>query len=81
MSIPTYDQFIEPILRFLAANPAGVPTREVHEATAKALQLTAEQRQEVVPSGSRLTRTAPVGPMTVSSERVCPAVPNAATGS
>lgn len=51
MSLPTYDQFIEPILRFLAANPAGVPTREVHEATAKALQLTVEQRQEVVPSG------------------------------
>ncbi|CAD5376791.1 methylated adenine and cytosine restriction protein [Pseudomonas sp. OF001] len=51
MSLPTYDQFIEPILRFLAANPAGAATREVHEAAAKALHLSEEQRQEVVPSG------------------------------
>lgn len=51
MSLPTYDQFIEPILRFLAANPAGAPTREVHDAVAKALHLSEEQRQEVVPSG------------------------------
>ncbi|WP_349617580.1 restriction endonuclease [Azotobacter salinestris] len=51
MSLPTYDQFIEPILRFLAANPEGAPTREVHEVAAKALQLTEEQRQELISSG------------------------------
>ena len=28
MSVPTYDQFIEPILRFLATNPEGAPTRD-----------------------------------------------------
>lgn len=51
MSLPTYDQFIEPILRFLAANPDGAPAREVHEVAAKALHLTEEQRQEVISSG------------------------------
>ncbi len=51
MSVPTYDQFIEPVLRFLATRPEGVPTREVQEAAANALQLTPEQRQEMLPSG------------------------------
>lgn len=51
MSLPTYDQFIEPILRFLAANPDGAPAREVHEAAAKTLNLSEEQCQELVSSG------------------------------
>lgn len=51
MSLPTYDQFIEPILRFLANSPEGVPAKEAHEAAAKTLHLTEEQRQELVSSG------------------------------
>lgn len=51
MSLPTYDQFIEPILRYLAANPDGVPAKEAHEAAANALKLSEEQRQELVSSG------------------------------
>lgn len=51
MPIPTYDQFIEPLLRYLAANPEGVRAGEAHEAVANALGLTAEQRAARVPSG------------------------------
>ncbi|MBT2312010.1 restriction endonuclease [Pseudomonas fluorescens] len=51
MPVPTYDQFIEPVLRFLATKPEGVPTRVAQEAAAKALQLTEEQRQELIASG------------------------------
>lgn len=51
MSVPTFDQFIEPILRHLAAHPNGVPVRETHEAAAKRLGLTAEQREKTIPSG------------------------------
>jgi restriction system protein len=54
MSLPTYDQFIEPILRFLAANPEGAHARQVHEAAAKALNLSEEQRQELVSSGQAI---------------------------
>lgn len=39
MSVPTYDQFIEPILRYLAATPEGATARDVHEAAAGALDL------------------------------------------
>lgn len=51
MTVPTYDQFIEPILRFLAQQSAPVAAKDAHEAAAKALGLTLEQRQETVPSG------------------------------
>lgn len=51
MPLPTYDQFIEPLLRFLAASPEGAPTRQAHEAAANTLQLNEEQRQELLTSG------------------------------
>ncbi|MHC8303252.1 restriction endonuclease [Pseudomonas sp. ZS1P83] len=51
MSVPTYDQFIEPILRFLVTKTDGAPTRDAQEAAAKTLQLTEEQRQELTASG------------------------------
>lgn len=51
MTVPTYDQFIEPILRFLAQQSAPVAAKDAHEAAAQALGLTLEQRQETVPSG------------------------------
>lgn len=54
MSIPTYDQFIEPVLRFLAANPNGVRAKEAHEAAANALKLTDEERQQLLPNVAQL---------------------------
>jgi len=51
MPVPTYDKFIEPILRYLAAHPDGGTARQVHEAVANALGLTEADRQELLPSG------------------------------
>jgi restriction system protein len=51
MPVPTYDRFIEPILRYLAAHPEGAPAREVHDAAANLLKLTESDRQELLPSG------------------------------
>lgn len=51
MPVPTYDKFIEPILRFLAQHPEGVPARDAHDAAAAALGLTEEERQELIPTG------------------------------
>lgn len=51
MPVPTYDQFIEPILRYLAAHPQGALAREAHEAAATVLKLTDADRLEVLPSG------------------------------
>ena len=55
MSVPTYDKFIEPILRFLAANPNGANARDAHEAAAVSLAVTEQDKQELVPSGTQLT--------------------------
>lgn len=54
MAVPTYDQFIEPVLRFLARYPAGVAAREAHEAAAAALRLSDADRQLTVPTGQPL---------------------------
>jgi restriction system protein len=53
MAVPTYDKFIEPILRYLAANPSGARAKDVYEAAARTLGLSDEQRQEWVPSGAK----------------------------
>ena len=53
MAGPPYLQFIEPVLRILAANPSGVLARDVHEAAATALGLTETDRQELLPSGAQ----------------------------
>jgi len=53
MSVPTYDKFIEPILRFLASTPSGASAREAHEAAAERLGLTEIDRQEMLPSGAQ----------------------------
>lgn len=54
MTVPTYDQFIAPLLRFLAANPDGAPTAVAQAAAADALGLTEDQRAERLPSGVQL---------------------------
>ncbi|GAB2945769.1 restriction endonuclease [Hafnia psychrotolerans] len=51
MAVPTYDKFIEPVLRFLADKTDGVPARDAHEAAADALNLDDNQRTEVIASG------------------------------
>ncbi len=53
MPVPTYDRFIEPILRYLAAHPDGVLARQAHEEAAMALGLTDEDKQTLLPSGSQ----------------------------
>jgi len=50
MAIPTYDQFIAPVLRFLALRPEGALAREVYEAAADSMHLTDEERAELLPS-------------------------------
>jgi restriction system protein len=54
MAVPTYDKFIEPVLRFLALHPAGVPAKEVHVAAADSLGVSEQDRDELLPSGSQL---------------------------
>ena len=51
MPVPTYDRFIEPVLRYLAAHPDGSTARDVHDAAARALGLNDADRAEVLPSG------------------------------
>jgi restriction system protein len=51
MAVPTYDRFIEPILRYLAAHPNGALARDVHDAAAATLGLTDSDRAELLPSG------------------------------
>lgn len=50
MPIPTYDKFIDPVLRYLAKNPNGALAREVYEAAADTLGITDSERQELLPS-------------------------------
>jgi restriction system protein len=54
VTVPTYDKFIEPLLRFLASNPDGVAAKLAHDQAAIALGLTDDERQEMLPSGSQL---------------------------
>ena len=51
MAVPTYDKFIEPILRYLEKHPDGVQAKDAHEAAATALSLSDEDRAERLPSG------------------------------
>jgi restriction system protein len=53
---PTYDQFIEPILRHLATRPEGASARESVEAAADMLNLSADDRIQVIPSGQPVYR-------------------------
>jgi restriction system protein len=53
MPVPTYDQFIEPLLRFLAAHPEGVIAKLAHDEAAHALGLTDEDKQVLLPSGAQ----------------------------
>lgn len=54
MAVPTYDLFIEPVLRYLAAHPEGVSAKDAHEAAADVLCVSDEDKQELLPSGAQL---------------------------
>jgi len=54
--IPTYDQFIEPVLRYLAAYPEGAEASVVYEAAAVARSLTPEDRAHLLSSGKSMYR-------------------------
>lgn len=60
-TLPTYDRFIEPLLRFLAGRPEGAPAREAHEAAADALGLDAALARDGPPRDSGVLRR-PGGP-------------------
>lgn len=51
MAVPTYDKFIEPILRCLASKPNGALARDVHDEAADALGISETDRQMLLPSG------------------------------
>jgi restriction system protein len=53
MPVPTYDKFIEPLLRFLATQHDGVLARVAHEQAADNLGLSEEDKQELLPSGTQ----------------------------
>jgi restriction system protein len=55
MSIPTYDKFIEPVLRYLAKHPDGERPSVVYESAAEALGINEDDKLMVLPS-----RTQPV---------------------
>jgi len=50
MSIPTYDRFVDPILRYLAGHPDGAPTSIVYEAVADALGIDENEKLALLPS-------------------------------
>lgn len=53
MPVPTYNKFIEPVLRYLASRPEGAAAKDVHEAAATALNVSDQDRQELLPSGNQ----------------------------
>jgi len=53
VSVPTYDQFIEPVLRLLENNPDGIRARDAHDAAADALGLSDSDKAERLPSGKQ----------------------------
>ena len=50
MAIPTFDQFIDPLLRFLADKREPVQTKEVYAALAERVGLSPDDRSELLPS-------------------------------
>jgi restriction system protein len=53
MPVPTYENFIEPTLRFLFQHKEGAHASEVHDAVAGVLGLSDADRTEVLPSGEQ----------------------------
>lgn len=54
MAVPTYDKFIEPVLKTLQNHPTGISAKEVQENAANLLGLDDEQRNETIASGQAI---------------------------
>jgi restriction system protein len=54
VGVPTYDQLIEPLLRFLAEQTLPAATRDVYAAVADRISLGEAERQELLPSQGQL---------------------------
>ena len=50
MSIPSYDKFIEPMLRYLARHAEGAPASVVYDAVGSALDITEDDKLTLLPS-------------------------------
>ncbi len=50
MALPTYDKFIEPILRYLSQHPEGAPAQTVYEAASLALGINEDDKLTLLPS-------------------------------
>ncbi len=55
MPIPTYDKFIEPILRYLAQHPEGAPAATLYETASATLAIGEDDKLALLP-----IRTQPV---------------------
>lgn len=53
MTVPTYDQFIEPVLRILAQHADGLAAGKVHEIAADVLHVSDTDRLLLLPSGTQ----------------------------
>ncbi len=63
MPVPTFDKFIDPLIRFLVRNPDGVHTRDAYEAVADVLTLTDIDRAELLERhASNLQESSRLGP-------------------
>jgi restriction system protein len=51
LTVPTYDKFIEPVLRFLVEHPDGVSAKDAHDAAAGRLGLSETDRAQVLSTG------------------------------
>lgn len=51
MALPSFFNFIDPLLRHLAQHPEGVRVRDAYNAVADAVQLTDDQKAQLLPSG------------------------------
>jgi restriction system protein len=53
MTVPTFDEMLDPLLRVLADAPAGLEARVAQERVADRLQLSAADRAALLPSGTQ----------------------------
>lgn len=65
MTVPTYDKFIEPVLRYLATKPEGAAARDVHEAAADALDWMTASDRKSLPADNLFIKIVQAGHMTV----------------
>lgn len=55
MPVPSFDQFLSPLLLTIATRPDGIPISDAAEAASRALGLSEEDRRHLLPSGTQPT--------------------------